>query len=88
MIKINPDVVHRLIDGRVYIADPSRSMLYELNETAGFVWRFLTKKKYASDTSLIVDELLKEYEVDEVVARKDVDKLIRYLLRKKLIRAY
>ena len=84
MLKINSSVVHRTIDGKVFIADTSRSMLYELNESATFIWRIISGKKAAS-VEEIVARLMKEYDVDGKTARRDTARLINYLTRRKLL---
>lgn len=84
MIKINPSAVHRTIDGKVFIADTSRSMLYELNESATFIWHIISSKKDATIEG-IVARLVKEYDVDARTARRDTIRLINYLTRKKLL---
>jgi len=85
MIKINPDIVYRLIDGKIFIADPSNSILYELNDTASAVWKLLSKKKYATDISLLIKALATEYDTDEKTLKKDITRLIKYFVRKKIL---
>ncbi len=85
MIKINPDIVYRLIDGKIFIADPVTSMLYELNETASAIWELLSKKKYAGDITLLITTLADKYDVNKDVLKKDTARLIKYLVRKKLL---
>ena len=50
--------------------------LMTLNETAAFIWNILA---VGADEDQVVNALLSEYDIDEVTARNDVEKVIGLL---------
>ena len=55
-------------------AADEQNVLITLNETAAFVWGILQKE---SEYSYIVSQIVKNYEVDEAVAKGDLDNFLR-----------
>lgn len=57
--------------------------MVRLNETGAFLWNKLVEADQTEDS--LVAALLEEYEVEETVARKDVQTLIRSLQEGKIL---
>ena len=56
--------------------------IMSLNETGAFLWEIL---KYGATSEELVSSLVREYEVDEPTAAKDIDAFLTQLRRKELI---
>lgn len=56
--------------------------LLSLNETAAFLWKQLENE---CDKENLCSALMKEYEVDELIAKKDIDDFLQVLKEKELI---
>lgn len=59
------------------------SKLISLNDSSLYLWKEMEGKDFTADD--LVQSLLKEYEVDEETACKDVDKFLHQLLAENLI---
>jgi len=80
--KINKGYISQDIENKTVIFDSEHSILFTFNETAAFIFKRLSQ---GHETDKIVKALAKSYDVTENVARKDVDRLIATLLKKKII---
>jgi hypothetical protein len=73
-------IVRTIMDDTVLIpvgtAGEKFNGLITLNETALFLWQQLP---HVQDEQQLADELLKEYEVDEDTARKDIGEFLHTL---------
>ena len=56
--------------------------IVNLNETGAFLWKILEK---GANREELLAEMLKEYEVDEDTARRDIDAFINKLQEAKLV---
>ena len=54
-----------------------------LNESSLLLWKRMEQGEFTTDD--LVDELLKEYEVDDTTARKDVERIIEQFKTEKII---
>lgn len=59
------------------------SKLIALNESSLLLWKRMEQGEFTTDD--LVDELLKEYEVDDTTARKDVERIIEQFKTEKII---
>lgn len=59
----------RAIDGGVAILDLERSVFYELNETAGFLWTIATQADQTLEE--LASQVAAEYSIDLDQARED-----------------
>lgn len=59
------------------------SKLISLNDSSLYLWKEMEGKDFSADD--LVQSLLKEYEVDEEIAKKDVENFLRQLLAEHLI---
>lgn len=84
--KNESDMAWRVIDGEVAIiplaSNESQDSMIILNQTATRIWEMVNGK---NSTEEIIKKILLEYEVAPKEAKTEVDKIIAYLLRKKLI---
>ncbi len=80
--KLNPHLAYRKIGEFLYVVDSKTSMLHKFNETAQLVFECI-KKCY--DVEEIVKKIVEEYDVDEKIAKSDVEEIIKEMQEKKLI---
>lgn len=71
-------VVSHQFEGAVYILDPQKNTIRELNDTAGFIWNSIDKRRSAAS---VITNLTDRFNVPQKRACQDV---LRYL--SKLIR--
>ncbi len=82
----NPSVVFTdLEDGSAVLLDLDSKFYYSLNDTGCFMWKVF-EENGAIEADKLVEELLKEYDVDESQARRDVEEFISGLAKEGLIR--
>jgi hypothetical protein len=76
------DLTWQEIDEEIVILDLRASSYLKLNGTAAFLWKRLESGAESED---LVGALTSNYEVDDGVARRDVDAFIRQLRRADLL---
>lgn len=69
-------------DGEVIIVAPKQDPVY-LNVSGSEVWKLIDKNL---DVTKIVEELSKKYDEDENVIKKDVEYIVKELLKGKYIK--
>ena len=74
----NPDVVYRVIAGEAILVPISKDTqiagrLFSLNETGAFIWERIDGRNRVGE---ILDEILRDHEVQEETARSDLIELI------------
>ena len=79
--KKNPDLVYRKIADEVILVPIRKSVgdlesIYTLNESAACIWELIDGKRVVSQ---IKDELLREFEVSEESAHRDLNEFIEQL---------
>jgi hypothetical protein len=80
--KINKHLIIQKIDKDLVVFNPNKSYLYALNETAEFV---LKKIKRGWGENMIIIELRKKYEVAAPILQKDVQTIIKDMIKHKII---
>lgn len=70
------------IKDKIYILDDMNDNFFELNETASFVWKNISRPKKFGDLVVLMG---KKYEVSKKRAIKDLEELIEFLLKRSLI---
>lgn len=80
--KINTGLIAQKLEGKTVFFDGDKSILYTLNETASFIFK---KIKAKVPPEKIKELLVKQYEVTETRAKKDLDIFIKDLSAKKII---
>lgn len=80
--KPSPRIAWRKVEEEAVLLDLDTSVYYSLDPIGCRIWELLEKKK---DVPAIVAAIRSEYDVAEDRARKDVEKLVQGLLRKKLL---
>jgi len=82
----NPSVVFTdLENGSAVLLDLDSKFYYSLNDTGCFMWRVF-EDKGTVEAGRLVEELLREYNVDESQARRDVEEFISGLAKEGLIK--
>jgi coenzyme PQQ biosynthesis protein PqqD len=85
VLKANPTLAWREIDGSIVIISPERSMVHELNPTASFVWKKVDGKR---TTDEIAVQLAAEFDVTRESALADVHELVESLVANQLLSAF
>lgn len=71
--KISKKAVYKLVDDKVFLLDYKTATIHELNDSASYIWNSLTNK---SSKNQILKSMLKEFDVDESIAKSDIDDFI------------
>ena len=82
-IQVSGDVVSRNLMGEAVLLDLATGTYFGLDEVGTRVWQLLERH---GSIDAVVPALLEEYAVDEPRVRADVDRLIRELSDKGLVR--
>ncbi len=80
--KINQGLIKNKNKGKISMLDVDRSSIYELNETATFVFEGLIR---GQDEKMLVNFLHKKYQKDIDLIKKDVRAIIVDFLKKKIV---
>ena len=76
------DVHERVVDGKVLLYKSGSKCVYELNESASFLWNNLSKN---TTSSKLVELLRNFYEVSLSDANRDVSEFLNFYLLKKIV---
>lgn len=74
--------VQKTIQEKTFILDEKKDDFYELNPTASFVWKNIAKP---ISFEKLLDNLLKNFDVNKRKAESDLRELLTYLRKKSLI---
>lgn len=84
-VKPNPAVVFTdLEDGSAVLLDLDSKFYYSLNETGCFMWQIFEDRQVTPIQDLL-DDVIKEYEVAEEDAQKDIEDFIGDLAKEGLV---
>ena len=83
----NTRVVRRQVAGEIMLVPINDDMvdmerIFVLNPTGDFIWQLLEQEKHRDD---VLEQMLDEFDVDDVVAGRDIDEMLRQLAEAKLI---
>lgn len=81
-IVVSKDVVSCDLGGETAMLDMKEGVYYGLNEMGTIIWEFIQEPVTLQE---IVDNILKEYEVDEETCFADLVELIEQMVENKLI---
>ena len=84
VLKANPMLAWREIDGSIVIISPELSMVHELNPTASFIWKRVDGK---TTTDEIAEQVAAEFDVSRESALADVQELAENLAANCLLSA-
>lgn len=80
----NPKIISHRFKDKIYLLDPQRNVIRELNETAGFIWQNTGK-------NIAVEELVKKitakFDAPVKTVGEDVIKFIKKYLKEDLLEA-
>lgn len=80
--KISKNVLWRVVDGEVVLADPDNDEYSYLNSTGAEIWQMIAKGNGLDE---IVEKLSKEYATPAETIKKDTQTIIKDLVKSKLI---
>jgi hypothetical protein len=80
--KQKEEVMLEHVDDKSLIFDSNSFKFYEFNETMSFIWSLLEKPISEDD---LVKNLIKDFNIAELTATKDVKEIIEVLKKKQLI---
>jgi hypothetical protein len=78
-----PDVRIQCVDGETLVLDDQHGYIHQFNSTASFIWQQCDGRSTKSD---IVRRFAREFDVEEVAAKRDVTAVIGQLLELQLLR--
>lgn len=67
------DIIHKPLGDENLLVDPENKKVHSLNVTANFVWNLCDGRHSCRDIS---QKLIKQFDVKEIDARKDVEGVI------------
>lgn len=83
MYKLRKEVIINKL-GNAYVAyDNSNQQMHELNEIGYFILEEIEKNK---STKQIINKIIDNYDIDRKKASEDLEKYIKILIDKKLVR--
>lgn len=81
-IKQNPEAIYTKLEDKIIILEAEKGELLTLNQTASFIWE---KSKRAIEVKKLVEKLCQEFAVERKVATRDIQELVKNLLKKGLL---
>lgn len=88
-MKINPNFILREVMN-IYVVIGvgdeayTPNVVMSLNDTGAFLWRILEKENGASE-EVLIESLIREYEVDSDTAKKDIEIFLNQLRERTMI---
>lgn len=82
MYKLSSIFVIEELENKIVLLDTKTLLLFHLNETASFIVKKVIEKKHKED---IIQLLTESFDISQEKAKKDVEILIKDLLKKKVI---
>jgi len=70
------------IDGELVILDKDNSQIHQLNSVASIIWEHIES---GLDVNAISEQLINCFDIDEITARTDLDKVLKQLKELKLL---
>ena len=78
----NQNVISENLSEKTFVLNNETGIYIELNETASELWNSFESKSSSDD---LLNYLTKEYEIDESIAKTDVDEFVKDCFSNKLI---
>ena len=78
----NQNVISENLSEKTFILNNETGVYIELNETASELWNSFENKSSSGD---LLNYLTKEYEIDESIAKTDVDEFVKNCISSKLL---
>ncbi len=87
-MKLRSDITLRKVGNEYIIVEPAQGMVdlskvFTLNETAAFLWEELKDQDFTE--SDVVQQLLDNYQVDEIQAKNDATTLLQHFREQGLL---
>lgn len=80
---INKNLIVQKIADKITIFDGEKSEFHTFNNTASLIFQLL-KKNYNKEK--IIKTLINKYQIDEKAVKKDVDRLLKEMVKKRIIK--
>jgi len=81
MLIINSQITYRVVEDSMLIITPWNNAMHNIENTAKYIFEALLENK---SEKLIIEEIVKKYDVDKVIAEKDFNEFIDSLIEKKI----
>jgi len=81
-LSIQANLSTQNIDGELVILDKSNGQIHQLNSVASFIWQQIEDDL---DVSAITKKLVESFDIDELTAKTDLDKILQQFEELKLI---
>jgi hypothetical protein len=82
IVRISDDVVFRELDGEAVLLNLETGTYFGLDEVGSRIWQFI--EQYGS-LSTVLDEIVREFDVDRPVAERDLIDLVGQLVSRGLV---
>ena len=83
VIKPHPHVVSRVVHDLALVLHHQRDEIQQLNIVGSFIWRRILEARFTYND--ILDEIIREFNVDQETAERDLDDFILLLKERELI---
>lgn len=84
LVVANPDVIFQELEGELVLLNLSNEQYFGLDPIGKRIWELLQQ---SNSLEVCVSAICAAYDVDEIVAKKDIEKLKQQLLAADLVRA-
>jgi len=81
-LSIQANLSTQKIDGELVILDKGNGQIHQLNSVASFIWQHIED---GLDISVITKQLVESFDIDELTAKTDLDKILQQFEELKLI---
>ena len=84
LVTVSPEILFQELDGEAILLNLQNEHYYSLKESGVRMWQLLAKH---GNVATVVEQLLEEYDVDEVTLNRDLANLISWLAERGLVKA-
>lgn len=78
----NPKIISHKFAGKIYLLDPQRNVVRELNETAGFIWQNTSRNTTLGE---LIKKIEERFGVSTKKAGEDLIKFVKKYLKAGLL---
>jgi hypothetical protein len=82
ILKQRSDIILREIDDEILLMDNQAMQIHQLNRTASYIW---SRCDGSTSTDEIIEQVAREFDVEDHVATKQVKELIAQLVELKVL---
>jgi len=82
ILKQRNDIISREIDDEILLMDNQTMQVHQLNRTASYIW---SRCNGSTSTDEIIEQVARDFEIENHVAMKQVKELLAQLLELKVL---